>query len=84
MKEKKVAPPKEFTENVYVIQDLIKKVPELYKEAQKDWNAGQKKVQQYFHPGYYAYHHAPYPDQQEVDLNIWSAEPASLDIEDPE
>ena len=41
-------------------------------------------IQQYFHPGYYAYHHAPYPDQQEVDLNIWSAEPASLDIEDPE
>ena len=87
MKEKKVAPPKEFTENVYVIQDLIKKVPEMYKAAQRDWNAGQKKAQQllYGSLGYYAYHNIPYPEKRQAqDLNIWSAEPASLDIEDPE
>lgn len=77
----KVTPPKEFAENVYIIQDLIKQVPELYKAAQKDWAAGQKKAQQLLYgSGYYAYHDIPYPEKQDQDLHIWSAEPYSLDL----
>ena len=81
MKEKKVAPPKEFTENVYVIQDLIKKVPELYKAAQREWNDKQKEMMRSPYP-YYEYG-VPFPPYPNADLHIWSCG-SSISREDPE
>ena len=47
-----LTPPKEFAESVYTIQCLIKQVPEMYKAAQRDWNAGQKAINNQYQPTY--------------------------------
>lgn len=47
-----LTPPKEFAEQVYTIQCIIEQVPEMYKAAQRDWNAGQKAINNQVQPAY--------------------------------
>ena len=76
-----LTPPKEFAENVYTIQCLIKQVPEMYKAAQRDWEAGKRAINNQIQPayagGYYAnalngipqmvqgFYNAPYTPSQQ-------------------
>lgn len=47
-----LTPPKEFAEQVYVIQSLIEKVPEMYKAALRDWTASENQINNQIQPGY--------------------------------
>jgi hypothetical protein len=47
-----LTPPKEFAEQVYTIQCLIKQVPDMYKAATRDWEANERAMSNQIQPAY--------------------------------
>lgn len=55
-----LSPPKEFAENVYTIQCLIKQLPEMYKAAMRDWDNSKKAISNQVQPAYAGYYGSPF------------------------